>query len=143
MNQLIHASILNFKDMERPVDKQIFEGEIADYYFEDNGILVSLSKSPKRTVENISRNVALVKKITGGKPVPLLIYLCKSTIPDKATQKFSTEQLPTIYKAMAMVSKPGLASFIMGLLFKFRTPPIPMKSFTDDKEAKEWLLQYL
>ena len=53
-----------------PEGKQIFEGEIADYYFEDNGILVSLSKNPKRTVENISRNVELVKKITGAKQSP-------------------------------------------------------------------------
>ena len=117
------------------------KGEIADYWFED-GILVSLSKSTLRTVESISRNVALVKQITGNKPVPLLIYLANSPIPDKETRKFSTEQLPVIYKAMAMVSKPGLSKFIMNILFALKPPPIPMKSFTDDKEAKEWLKQY-
>jgi len=38
---------------------KLIEGEIAHYYF--NGqILISLSKSIKRTVENISNNVALV-----------------------------------------------------------------------------------
>jgi hypothetical protein len=47
--------------MTRPTDKQIFEGVIATYYFDD-GILVSLSKNPKRTVENISGNVVLVKR---------------------------------------------------------------------------------
>ena len=125
-----------------PKDKQIFKGEIADYYW-DEGILVSLSKSPRRTVENISRNVALVKSITDNKPVPLLIYLSNSPVPDKATRKFSTEQLPVIYSAMAMVSKPGLAKFIMNILFRLKPPPIPMKSFTDDKAAKEWLRNYL
>jgi len=30
-------------------DRQVFKGEIADYWLED-GILVSLAKSPKRTV---------------------------------------------------------------------------------------------
>ena len=124
-----------------PTDREIIKGEIADYWFED-GILVSLSKSTLRTVESISRNVALVKQITGNKPVPLLIYLANSPIPDKETRKFSTEQLPVIYKAMAMVSKPGLSKFIMNILFALKPPPIPMKSFTDDKEAKEWLKQY-
>lgn len=57
----------------------LIAGEIADYYFED-GILYSLSKSVKRTVENISNNVTLIKKITGNKPVPLLIYLSKSPV---------------------------------------------------------------
>lgn len=124
--------------MNIPTDRPIYEGEIASYWFEDN-MLISLSKSPKRTVENISGNVALVKKITNNTPVPLLIYLSDSPIPDKATRKFSTEQLPVIYSAMAMVSKPGLAKFIMNILFSLKPPPIPMKSFSDDKEAKEWL----
>ncbi|MFL9482467.1 STAS/SEC14 domain-containing protein [Chitinophagaceae bacterium LWZ2-11] len=125
-----------------PQDREIFKGEIADYWF-DEGILVSLSKSPQRTVENITRNVILVKQITGNKPVPLLIYLSNSPIPDKETRKFSTTQLPVIYKAMAMVSKPGPAQFIMNILFALKPPPIPMKNFTDDKAAKEWLQQYL
>ena len=128
--------------MIRPTDKRIWEGEIADYWFEE-GILISLSKSPRRTVENISGNVALVKSITNNKPVPLLIYLSNSPVPDKETRKFATEQLPLIYSAMAMVSKPGLSKFIMNILFALKPPPIPIKSFTDDKAAKEWLKQYL
>ncbi len=125
-----------------PADREHFEGEIATYWFDD-GILVSLSKSIMRTVQNITGNVALVKRITNNKKVPLLIYLSNSPMPDKETRQFSTEQLPTIYSAMAMVSEPGLAKLIMNILFRFRPPPIPMKNFTDEKEAKEWLRQYL
>jgi hypothetical protein len=127
--------------MQIPTDKQTFEGEIATYWFDD-GILVSLSKSIKRTVDNITGNVALVKEITGNKPVPLLIYLSPSPVPDKETRRFSTTQLPLIYSAMAMVSQPGLAQFIMNMLFRLKPPPIPMKSFTDDEAAKEWLKQF-
>jgi hypothetical protein len=125
-----------------PTDRQIFDGEIASYWF-DEGILISLSKSIKRTVENITGNVALVKQITGNTPVPLLIYLSNSPVPDAATRKLSTEMLPVIYSAMAMVSKPGLSKLIMNILFRLKPPPIPMKSFTEDKEAKAWLKQYL
>ncbi|MGI8635902.1 MAG: STAS/SEC14 domain-containing protein [Segetibacter sp.] len=128
--------------MTKPTDSPIFEGEIADYWLDD-GILVSLSKSPKRTVENITGNIALVRSITNNRKVPLLIYLSNSAIPDKETRKFSSEQLPNIYTAMAIVSKPGLASLIMNVLFKFKAPTIPIRNFTDDKEAKEWLKQFL
>jgi hypothetical protein len=128
--------------MEIPKDREIYEGEIATYWFDD-GMLVSLSKSPRRTVENITANVTLVKKITNNRPVPLLIYLSNSPVPDKETRRFSTTQLPVIYSAMAMVSKPGLAKFIMNILFSLKPPPIPMKSFTDEKPAKQWLKQYL
>jgi hypothetical protein len=126
-----------------PTDRQTWESEIATYWFEDNGVLVSLSKSVLRTVENISSNVALVKSITNNKPVPLLIYLANSPVPDKQTRKFSTEQLPAIYLAMAMVCKPGLSKFIMNILFGLKPPPIPMKSFSDDIAAREWLKQFV
>lgn len=82
--------------MTPPTDRQIFEGEIATYWFDDDGILVSLSKSLKRTAANITGNIALVKQITNNKKVPLLIYLKNSPIPDKETRKFSAEQLPNI-----------------------------------------------
>lgn len=125
-----------------PENIETVKGEIADYWYND-GILYSYSKSVLRTVENISGNVALVKQITCGKKVPLLIYLSNSPVPDKATRQFSTEKLPEIYTAMAMVSKPGLAQLIMKILFRFKPPPIPMKSFTNDAEAKEWLQQFV
>lgn len=120
----------------------LIKGEIADYKYED-GILYSYSKEIRRTVQNIADNVELVKKITGNKKVPLLIYLKNSPVPDKATRKFSTEKLPEIYSAMAMVAEPGLSRFIMNILFKLKTPPIPMKSFTNDLVAKNWLKQYI
>jgi len=127
--------------MIEPIDRQVFKGEIATYWFDD-GILVSLSNNSQRTVANISSNIALIKEITNNTKVPLLVYLKNSPIPDKETRKFSAEQLPNIYTGMAMVSKPGLAKFIMNILFKLKPPPIPMKSFTDDKAAKQWLMQY-
>ncbi len=129
--------------MEKPENKQLIKGEIADYWLDEEGILYSYSKNPKRTVKNISENIELVREIANNKKVPLLIYLCDSPVPDKETRKFSTEQLPNVYKAMAMVSKPGLSKLIMNILFKFQTPPIPMKSFSDDIQAREWLKQYL
>jgi hypothetical protein len=127
----------------QPQHIQLIKGEIADYYYDSTGILYAYSKSIVRTVANISNNISLVKQITGNKKVPLLIYLVNSPVPDKATRKYSTEQLPEVYTAMAMVAKPGLSKLIMNILFKLKTPPIPMKSFTNDGEAKAWLLQYV
>lgn len=118
-----------------------FETEIASYCY-TNGILIAHSKSVLRTVENIGNNVATVKEQCK-KRVPLLIHLTKSPIPSKATRQFSTEQLPTVYTAMAMISKPGLAKFIMTLLFKFKPPPIPMRTFNNEEDAKQWLQQFI
>ncbi|MBL0066160.1 MAG: STAS/SEC14 domain-containing protein [Bacteroidetes bacterium] len=130
--------------MIKPPDNiQLIKGEIADYWYSRDGILFSYSKNPKRTVKNITENIALVKSITNNKVIPLLIYLSDSPVPDKATRTFAAEQLPNVYKAMAMVSKPGLSKFIMNILFRLKPPAIPMKSFTDDQKAREWLLQFV
>ncbi len=130
--------------MIKPPDNiQLIAGEIADYWYAPNGILYAYSKSPIRTVKNITENIALVKSITNNKMVPLLIYLSNSPVPDKMTRQFSAQQLPKVYSAMAMVSKPGLSKFIMNILFRLKQPPIPMKSFTDDIQASEWLKKYV
>ncbi|OYU94490.1 MAG: STAS/SEC14 domain-containing protein [Bacteroidetes bacterium B1(2017)] len=129
--------------MAVPPNAKLIEGEIADYYLDEDGILYSYSKNPKRTVELIRNNIALVKKITHNQIVPLLIFLCDSPIPDKATRNYSSEQLPHVYKAMAMVGKPGLTQLIMNVLFKLKQAPIPMKSFSKEADAREWLKQYL
>jgi hypothetical protein len=121
-----------------PGDRQVWDGKIATYWWEGD-ILVSNSKSVLRTVELISDNVKLVKEITNNRPVPLLIYLANSPVPDKATRQYSAEKLPEIYSAMAMVAKPGLASLIMTIVFRFKSPPIPIKNFSNDKEALNWL----
>lgn len=121
----------------------VIGGTIADYQFDNDGILYSYSKPVKRTVERIQENIALVKQITKGRRVPLLIFLSGSPVPDKATRQFSTEQLPHVYTAMAMVSKPGLSKLIMNILFRLKPPPIPMKSFADAEEAKAWLKQFV
>ena len=127
--------------MNIPENKEITEGVIASYWIEE-GILYSLSKPVLRTVENISGNIALVTQITRGQKMPLLIFLTNSPVPDKATRAYSREQLPNVYKAMAMVSKPGLAQLIMKLLFKFQKPPIPIESFSNEVDAKAWLQQF-
>lgn len=119
---------------------QLIEGEIANYRLDESGILYSYSKSVLRTVPLMQKNRELVKSIAGDKPVPLLIFLKNSPMPDKATRDYSKSRLPEIYSAMAMVSKPGLSTLIMKLLFAFQKPPIPMKSFTDEETAKAWLL---
>jgi hypothetical protein len=119
---------------------QLIEGEIANYRLDESGILYSYSKSVLRTVPLMQKNRDLVRSITGDKPVPLLIFLKNSPMPDKVTREYSKLILPEIYSAMAMVSRPGLSSLIMKLLFAFQNPPIPMKSFTDEETAKAWLL---
>jgi hypothetical protein len=128
--------------MKPPTNTELFEGPLGTYWFDEDGILYSASKSPRRTIENVTANIELVKRISKNKPVCLIVYLSKSSKPDKQTRDYVAKELPNVYKAMAMVSKSGLGRFIMNFIFGLNKPSIPMKTFSDDKKAKEWLMQY-
>ena len=121
---------------------ELIKGEIADYRL-TGGILYSYSKSPKRTIKNITENIALIKKITANKSIPLLIYLNNPSVEDNETHEFFKEQLPIPYTAIALVSKLWFSKLIMNMLFKLKTQPIPMRYFSDDEKARKWLTQYI
>lgn len=128
--------------MEIPKDREVFESEIATLWLDDDGILISLSKSPTRTIENIGKNVELIKQITHNKKVGVLVYLTKSKKPSKETRDFVKLKLPEIYKAMAIISNSGLGEFVMNFIFRLSKPSIPMKTFSNEIDAKNWLKQF-
>lgn len=126
--------------MENP---EVFESEIGTYWFDESGILISKSKKTKRDLRNMKENAALIQRITGGKPACLVVHLTYSPKPDKETLEYVAQVLPSLYKAMAMVSKSRLAGFIMSVLFKFKPAPIPMRVFPNEAEAKDWIKGFL
>lgn len=128
--------------MKLPEDRERWETEIGTYWFDDDGNLNSLSKSTMRTVENTRHNFDLVKQITNGKKVGHLVHVTNSKKPSKETRDYVNSRLPEVYKAMALVSKSGVGEIIMSFLFRFMKSPIPMKIFTDEQEARNWLKQF-
>jgi hypothetical protein len=128
--------------MELPKDRQLYEGELGTYWFDDDGILNSKNNNTMRGVENITKNALLVKKITHNTPVCTLVYLARSRKPDKATRELVNKVLPELYKAMAIVSSSALGEFVMNFLFRISPPTIPIKVFSGEAEARAWLKQY-
>ena len=129
--------------MGPPPGANVVETELGQYWFDEEGILNSLSKSPLRTLENTRKNFEIIRHMSGHRRVCLLVHLSRSARPDKATLTYVAGQLPTVYKAMAMVSDSNIGSLIMNLLFRFNAPSIPMKSFSTEVQARQWLRQYL
>jgi hypothetical protein len=63
--------------------------------------------------------------------------------PDKKTRAYTSAEIYNIYKAMAILSKSALGKMIVNIFFQFKKPPIPMKIFSDEQNAKVCLKQYL
>lgn len=133
-----------FTPMRQPPEGvTTYPSELGVYWFDGEGILHSQSNATQRTLENTGRNFELVRRISGGKKVCHVARVAFSKKPDLATRDFVTRELPSVYKAMAMLSTSGVGILIMTVLFKLKKPPIPIKTFRSEAKALAWIKQYV
>jgi len=62
---------------------------------------------------------------------------------DSQTRELAASEIPTLYKAMAFVSRSEVGSMVVKVFMRLKPQPIPMKLFHTEKEAMNWLQQYL
>jgi hypothetical protein len=121
----------------------IHECEIATLWFDDDGILHSVSKPGLRTMEVMIRYVNFMKKMLNNQHVCILTDISKAPPMDKVTRAYSEAELKNLYKAMAIVSTSALGRMIGNIFLKLNSLPLPTKMFVNEQEAKEWLKGYL
>jgi hypothetical protein len=56
---------------------------------------------------------------------------------------YVAEVLPDIAIAVAIISRSAVGKMVANLFFSIKKQPHPVKMFNDEREAKEWLKQYL
>ncbi len=126
-----------------PEHVTIYEGELASFWFDEKGILCANSKSVPRTLEKQKAHYALVRQITGNKLVCLLVDYTFTYTQDDTTREFSAQEMPKLFKAMAVISRTTIGRAASHLFTYFQGQPIPISSFENEQDAKEWLMQYL
>jgi hypothetical protein len=129
--------------MTPPLNTKIYDGELASFWFDEDGILCAVSKKVPRTMEKQKANYALVREITGNKRVCLLADNTDTYTQDDITRKYSAQEMPELFKAMAVISRTAIARAASHLFLYFHGEPIPIKSFDNEKEAKAWLKPFL
>jgi hypothetical protein len=129
--------------MKIPENTHIHEGQLAAFWFDKDGILYAKSKKSPRTLENQKETYELIKKISGNKKVCMLSEATNSAAMDKETRDYISKEMPNTFKAMAVTSYSSLGIFIFNIFLGIKHQPIPIKMFATEKEAKEWLMQYL
>lgn len=130
--------------MEPSKNTKVTEWEASKFWFDEMGILCSVSKKVKpQSLEETKIIVENFKKIIGDKKVCLLMDVTNSSEASKEVRDYAAVEFPKFIKAMAMISKSALGKMLANLFFSVKTQPYPSKMFNNEKEAKEWLLQYL
>lgn len=130
--------------MVPPKNTQVIEFPASTMWFDENGILCSIAKKvPQQTVEEAKKTMEEFRKITGGKKFCLLSDSTDSPPADKKLRDYAAEIMPKIAKAVAIISRFAVGKMAANLFFSIKKQPYPVKMFTDETEAKEWLKQYL
>ena len=129
--------------MRRPIDKEIFEDELADFWFDDDGILCAQAKQTKRTLEKQKATYALVRQITGNRMVCLLSDVTSVGPQDKETREYAAEQLPELFKAMAVFADSSFGKLVINTFVSFSGEPIPIRMFDNEDDARTWLKRFL
>lgn len=113
-------------------------------WFDENGILCSVAKKvPQQTIEEAKKTMEAFRILTGGTKICMLSDSTDSPPPDKEMRDYAAEVIPEIAKAVAIISRSAVGKMAANLFFSIKKQPYPVKMFTDETEAKEWLKQYL
>lgn len=134
--------------MEIPKDAKIIDWTTSIIWFDEDGVMYSMPKpgipEPELTREETLAQMTEFKKIIGNeKRCMILETNSHSKPPRKEDRDFIADQLNQITKAMGVISTSPLSRMIANLFFGLKPPPYPVKFFSNEKEAKEWIKQYL
>ncbi len=120
----------------------IYEGELASFWFDEDGILCANAKPVPRTLKNQKTTYALVRQIIGDGTVCLLADNTATFMQDRTTRAYSAQEIPKLFKAMAVISNTTIGKASAHLFTRSHGQPVPIRVFDNQKDAKEWLVQY-
>ena len=63
--------------------------------------------------------------------------------PRKEDRDWIAQELDSVVKAMGIISTSPFSRMVANLFFGLKPPAYPVKFFENEKDAKEWIRQYL
>ncbi len=133
--------------MQAPQNVKVIEWPTSTLWFDADGVLYSLPKpgAPQpQTREESAVQMEEFRKLVGGKKTCMIAETDPSAPPPKKEDRdWIAKELDSVVKAMALISTSSLSRMVANLFFGFKPPAYPVKFFANEKEAKEWIKQYL
>ncbi len=130
--------------MEVIKDKQTYKGVLADFSFDEDGILHIVSKDGVRSIETLKEDLLMVKKIVGNKKVCMIIDNSFTKAYDFEMIQFTIKEYPKLFNAVAFVPNSPIGKMISSILATLNpVNSIPIEMFEDKNAARKWISQYM
>ena len=123
---------------------EVLELPTSTLWFEENGILcVNSKRSPPQTTEEQKQSLKTFFDFLNGRKVCLLLDVTLANPSSEEQRELASAEFPGFTRALAFLSGSALGKMVANIFFSIKKQPYPLKMFTDEAEAKEWLKQYL
>lgn len=127
-----------------PLGHKISETPTSTYWFDDEGILCAVSKNtPLPSLEDRKRTMEEFKKKLDGKKICMIMDITNSAPTDKESRNYNANELPKIFNAIAFICRSPLGKMLAHLYMGFSPGKVPTKIFSKEKDAREWIREYL
>lgn len=133
--------------MKIPEDIEIIDWPTSYMWFDDDGVLYSKPKSDapqNQSRKEMEEQMDRFRELIGGEKICMIIQSEASSKPVKKEDRdWISNELNSVVKALAIVYSTPLARMLANLFFGLKPPAYPTKFCANEKEAKEWIKQYL
>ena len=133
--------------MKPPENVKTIDFSTSIMWFDENGILYSTPKPNAqyaRTREESEKQMDEFRKLVGNKKVCMILESDKNSPPPKREDRdWIARELDSVTKAMAIISASPASRMIANLFFGLKPPSYPVKFFSNEIDAREWVRQYL
>ena len=130
-----------------PGDAKTYELSNSVIWFDKDNIMYSLPKPgqhEERSRSEISEEMKRLKEILPSPKVCMILESGGSNKPPKREDReFISQQITSITRAMAIITTSAVSKMVANLFFTFKPPQYPMKMFSTEEAAKNWIRQYL
>jgi hypothetical protein len=134
-----------FGSMDIMEKKKIYHGQLADFWFDTDGILHAISKPEGiRSIETLKGDLELIKSFSEDKRVGLILDNSFTKAYDIKMIRFTIKEYPKLFKAVAFIPNSPIGKMISSILSTLNPGDImPIATFENKNDAKKWILEHL
>ncbi len=127
-----------------PKDKELYEIATATCWIDENGIFCAASKPVRRSIEKYKEMIELFAKFSkNGSKLCFLIDLTNPMPLRNEVRDYLATEFPKYLKAHAVLVPAKLERTVATFFMQLDGPSYPINQFSEEKEAKLWLKQFM
>ena len=129
--------------MKKPSNDHIVETALATVWLDEQGIVCILTKMKvSLTREHLSELFNAVRSFGNGKKVRILNQASNvSSAVSRDDVDLVMEEAKDLIDALAIIATSPLSRMVVNLLLRIRSFPFPMKLFSNERDARQWLIE--